>query len=283
MFFLTTAGPETFYPPNLHANTRRALRVQTFSPRFSRARLGTSPQKVSLEKVGVLVTGNQNTGQTQKTKFPFAANNAARKTPSVRWLPNCYASATLCATAFGQSTAPILFATVSRAHLSYELMEAWDAFEAEFLNANSWALRKDGPPLRLLDKLSASEKARAETELLNRLDAKDDWPILGLAHLNSQKAVPLIRKLVRRAPKACLPAIAEALFRLTGDTSLEPKLIALARSRWAHFGHRSDAALALDLFPTESAQEALREVADRGDYLVSYNAKRALRRQREGW
>jgi hypothetical protein len=28
---------------------------------------------VSLEKVGVLVTGNQNTGQTQKTKFPFAA------------------------------------------------------------------------------------------------------------------------------------------------------------------------------------------------------------------
>jgi hypothetical protein len=28
---------------------------------------------MSLEKVGVLVTGNQNTGQTQKTKFPFAA------------------------------------------------------------------------------------------------------------------------------------------------------------------------------------------------------------------
>jgi hypothetical protein len=28
---------------------------------------------MSLEKVGVLVTGNQNTGQTQKNKIPFAA------------------------------------------------------------------------------------------------------------------------------------------------------------------------------------------------------------------
>jgi hypothetical protein len=28
---------------------------------------------MSLEKVGVLVTGNQNTGQTQKTDFPSAA------------------------------------------------------------------------------------------------------------------------------------------------------------------------------------------------------------------
>jgi hypothetical protein len=60
---------------------------------------------MSLEKVGVLVTGNQNTGQTQKTKNPFAANIAARKTPSVRWLPYSYASGALCATAF--DSAPI--------------------------------------------------------------------------------------------------------------------------------------------------------------------------------
>jgi hypothetical protein len=54
---------------------------------------------MSLEKVGVLVTGNQNTGQTQKTKT-FCGHNPARKTPSFRWLLNSYASAQLSATAF---------------------------------------------------------------------------------------------------------------------------------------------------------------------------------------
>jgi hypothetical protein len=32
---------------------------------------------MSLEKVGVLVTGNQNTGQTQKTKILFAARETS--------------------------------------------------------------------------------------------------------------------------------------------------------------------------------------------------------------
>ena len=38
---------------------------------------------------------------------------------------------------------------------------AWSHFEQNFLNANSWAQRKDGFPADLLDALSPEERERA--------------------------------------------------------------------------------------------------------------------------
>src|SRR4051812_39355291 len=124
-------------------------------------------------------------------------------------------------------------------------MAAYQKFVADFLNANSWGQRKDGPPLFLLDALSAEEKKRAEEELLARLDGKDSFPILGLAHLKCQRAVPMIRALVRKVDKGTLIAVAEALFELTGDLALEKKIIKIARSRWTFWGTRIEAIHAL--------------------------------------
>ena len=46
-----------------------------------------------------------------------------------------------------------------------------DIFRKEFLGANSWAQRKDGVPLDLLDNLSIEELKVAESELIRVLSA----------------------------------------------------------------------------------------------------------------
>ena len=66
-----------------------------------------------------------------------------------------------------------------------------EIFRKEFLNANSWAQRKDGVPLDLLDNLSIEELEIAEKDLIERLSLKDDWPINGLGHIKSQKALSI--------------------------------------------------------------------------------------------
>ena len=48
-----------------------------------------------------------------------------------------------------------------------------EVFRRDFLNANSWAQRKDGCPLYILDKLTKEELEVAEIELLKRLDLND--------------------------------------------------------------------------------------------------------------
>ena len=48
-------------------------------------------------------------------------------------------------------------------------MSAYDDFERDFLNADTWAQRKDGLPLDLLDALSDAEKVKAG-QILARLD-----------------------------------------------------------------------------------------------------------------
>ncbi len=53
------------------------------------------------------------------------------------------------------------------------------------MGANTWAQRKDGVPLDLLDKLSVDELKTAEVELTKSANLGDTWPILGLGHIKS--------------------------------------------------------------------------------------------------
>ena len=154
---------------------------------------------------------------------------------------------------------------------------AWTNFERDFLNANSWPQRKDGFPADLLEALSPEERQRAETILLERLDGRDDWPILGVALLGSKRAIPVLEQLLKQTSTPALRALtARALFELTGDTSLEVHPARLATDVNAFWGTRIDAIYHLARFRTATAQVTLESLQDDSEYLVAYNAKRAL-------
>jgi hypothetical protein len=68
----------------------------------------------------------------------------------------------------------------------------FDIFKKEYLEANTWAQRKDGVPLDLLDNLTNEELKAAEAELIKAASLRDDWPIVGLGHIKSKDALPTL-------------------------------------------------------------------------------------------
>ena len=155
-------------------------------------------------------------------------------------------------------------------------MDLYARFESEFLNANSWAQRKDGVPLDLLDSLDTRDRERAVAQLLSRLDGRDTWPIDGLAHLREVSALSPLRKLLGHRSAIIRAHAAAAIFALEGDTSVESYASSLVTSADAHWGDRIDAIWCLVKFRTQSAKAALEQASRDSEFLVSYNAKRAL-------
>lgn len=78
-------------------------------------------------------------------------------------------------------------------------MKNIDRFRKDFLGANTWAQRKDGVPIDLLDKLTRDELKIAETELMQALSLRDHWPIIGLGHIQSKAALPKLYELLHNS------------------------------------------------------------------------------------
>lgn len=155
---------------------------------------------------------------------------------------------------------------------------AWDAFEREFLGANSWAQRKDGFPGELLDALGPEEKLRAEEILLERLDGSDDWPIRAMGWLGCVRAVSRLRGLLEHELATIRAFAATAIYDLTGDAALEGIVRGIAADPQLAWMMRLDAVYCLGHFATDSARRALKALEGDPDYLISYNAKRAPRK-----
>lgn len=89
-----------------------------------------------------------------------------------------------------------------------------DIFIKEFLKANTWAQRKNGFPLDLLDNLTDEELKTAEIELIKVVSLRDDWPIIGLGHIKSKNALPTLYELLDNSKGAIKVTIAHSIFQI---------------------------------------------------------------------
>jgi len=123
-------------------------------------------------------------------------------------------------------------------------------FERDFLHANTWPQRKDGPPYYLLDRLTSEEQQQAETLVIEAPGTADDWPVGGLGHLRSTRALAPLYRLLETAR---LPKITNE-YTLTYTLHLLP------------------------MFPDPRIRKLLEGYTNDGRYLVEYNACVALGR-----
>lgn len=148
-------------------------------------------------------------------------------------------------------------------------------FRQEFLGANTWAQRKDGVPLDLLDNLSPDEQSTAEAELIEAADTRDTWPILGLAHIKSAKALPRLYGLLGKGSPAFTITTAYAIFRINED----PAMIPLVLQALPHINNQYELIDLLYLLPAFKDTQItglLQAYRNHKEYLVAYNATRAL-------
>ena len=148
-------------------------------------------------------------------------------------------------------------------------------FRDDFLNANTWGQRKDGVPLDLLDKLSETEIEIAENELIEKLDLRDDWPIQGLGHIKSQKALPLLYELLPKSQKTMRVTIAHSIFQIKHDKAM----IEIVLEEMPRLEHWTEITHLLHLLPTfqdERINALLNNYREHKDYLVAYNATRVM-------
>ena len=155
---------------------------------------------------------------------------------------------------------------------------AWQSFETDFLNATSWAQRKDGFPSDLIDALSPDERQKAEDILFGRLDGSDDWPVRAMGHMKISRAVPRLRALLSHRLTTIRATAATAIYRITGDAAVESIVAAIATDTTLEWMFRLDAVLCLGEFDTESARKTLKTLESDAEYLVAYNAKRMQRK-----
>lgn len=148
-------------------------------------------------------------------------------------------------------------------------------FFSHFLHANSWELRKDGVPLDLIDSLSPQERIVAESALIEKLDLSDDWPIHGLARLQSQKALPRLYDLLSIAKPGMKVSIAHAIYRICRDQSMIPQVVSsvpLIESEYQLI----DIIYLLPEFKDSRIDALLHSLREDSRYLVACNATRAM-------
>lgn len=160
--------------------------------------------------------------------------------------------------------------------------KAYEDFEHDFLNANSWPQRKDGVPLELLDALDGHERAKAETALIQRISADDDWPACGLGHLRSQKALIPLRALLPKTKGSVRAATALAIWQIARDPTMVDELLRLSRSEYTDHDKSLKTFTMIDVIyclahlPQSAAAARLEELKQSANYLIAYNAKSAF-------
>ncbi len=155
------------------------------------------------------------------------------------------------------------------------LINNLEIFRQEFLGANTWAQRKDGVPLDLLDKLSEDELKTAEVELIKSANLDDTWPILGLGHIKSTQALPTLYNLLDKSKKGFKVTIAYSIFQISKDQKMiEIVLQELPKTTDQY--ELVDVLYMLPAFNDEKINTLLNNYRNHKEYLVAYNATRAL-------
>ena len=150
-----------------------------------------------------------------------------------------------------------------------------NTFRNEFLGADTWVQRKDGVPLYLLDNLSASELPIAENELLENARPGDTWPIIGLGHIRSTRALPKLYQLLTNSHKLNKITVAHSIYQVCQDEKMIDLILAETQgmTKWSEL---IDIMYILASIKDERAQSLLNSYRQHSDYLVAYNATRAM-------
>ena len=150
-----------------------------------------------------------------------------------------------------------------------------DIFRKEFLNANTWAQRKDGVPLDLLDNLTNEELKEAEIELIKVASLRDNWPINGLGHIKSKDALPTLNQLLDKSKNAMRVTIAHAIFQICHDTKMI-EIVLETMPKITNEFELIDVLYYLPNFKDKRITELHHSYRNHKDYLVAYNATRYL-------
>lgn len=150
-----------------------------------------------------------------------------------------------------------------------------EIFRREYLNANTWAQRKEGVPLDLLDKLSAEELLHAEEDLIAVVSVGDTWPIMGLGHIKSEKALPKLYELLAKSDKNIKVTIAHAIFQICSDVEMV-EIVLKEVPKISDWYQMIDILYLLPDFKDSRITHMLQELCDHDEYLIAYNATRVL-------
>lgn len=151
----------------------------------------------------------------------------------------------------------------------------FDIFKKEYLEANTWAQRKDGVPLDLLDNLTNEELKAAEVELIKAASLRDDWPIVGLGHIKSNDALPTLVKLLSESKGAMKVKIAHSIFQISQDEKMKDIVLETMPQITGEF-ELIDVLYYLPFFKDNKITDLLQSYRNHKKYLVAYNAARYL-------
>lgn len=150
-----------------------------------------------------------------------------------------------------------------------------DIFRKEFLEANTWAQRKDGVPLDLLDNLTNEELKIAEIELINVASLKDNWPIVGLGHIKSKDALSKLYDLIDKSKGSMKVTIAHSIFQICQDTKMIEIVLETMPKIISQY-ELIDVLYYLPDFKDKRITELHHSYRNHKEYLVAYNATRYL-------
>jgi len=150
-----------------------------------------------------------------------------------------------------------------------------DIFRKEYLEANTWAQRKDGVPLYLIDNLSTEELKVAEVELIEAASLHDDWPIVGLGHIKSKDSLPTLTKLLVNSKGAMKVKIAYSIFQISKNERMKDIVLDTVPKIKGEF-ELIDVLYYLPPFKDQRITNLLNGFRNHKNYLVAYNATRHL-------
>jgi hypothetical protein len=150
-----------------------------------------------------------------------------------------------------------------------------DIFRKEYLKANTWAQRKEGAPLYLLDNLSAEELKAAENDLINVVSLQDNWPIVGLGHIKSKNSLPALYKLLEGSKGVMKVTIAHSIFQIAQDENMI-NIVLETMPGITNECEIIEVLYYLPDFKDERIIDLHHTYRNHKDYLVAYNATRYL-------
>jgi hypothetical protein len=126
-----------------------------------------------------------------------------------------------------------------------------------------------------LDNLTPNELKTAEAELIRSANLGDTWQIIGLGHIRSTDALPTLYSLLDKSNKRMKVTIAHSIFQICQD----PKMIDIVLEEVPKITNQYeliDILYLLAAFKDERVTVLLKGFRDHQEYLVAYNATRAL-------
>lgn len=150
-----------------------------------------------------------------------------------------------------------------------------DAFRKAFIHPQNWEGYKEGIRHDLLDNLSSSEKAIAIKELIGSVPAGNTRAISALIHLHAQEALPVLLERLFNASGVEKVMITRAVYALSSDANMISLAVNETRRMETPY-QLLEIMYELAAFRNEETNALLQQFQSHPDYLVRYNATRAL-------